>query len=93
MDWEALARTGGTLVILMGAARMAGISERLMAGGVAAAIPVTVVRWATTPRQEVLRTTLGAVGAIELQSPCTIVVGDVAAYALLSPDVDSTPPA
>ena len=33
VDWEAVARVGGTIVILMGVARIGQIAERLMAGG------------------------------------------------------------
>ncbi|HEV3351796.1 MAG TPA: uroporphyrinogen-III C-methyltransferase, partial [Acidimicrobiales bacterium] len=34
-DWDAVARLGGTIVILMGVATRAAIAERLMAGGLA----------------------------------------------------------
>ncbi|MBA2326925.1 MAG: uroporphyrinogen-III C-methyltransferase, partial [Actinobacteria bacterium] len=44
VDWEALARSGGTLVILMGAGRVAEIAERLVAGGRAPDTPVAAVR-------------------------------------------------
>ncbi|NIR38980.1 MAG: uroporphyrinogen-III C-methyltransferase, partial [Actinobacteria bacterium] len=33
IDWDALARTGTTLVVLMGASRARLISERLITGG------------------------------------------------------------
>jgi len=78
VDWEALARTGGTLVILMGAANMARIAVRLLAGGLAADTPVAAVHWGTTPQQAVVRTTLGDVGHHRLPAPSTIVVGAVA---------------
>ncbi len=48
VDWEGLAATGTTLVILMGASRMGTIAGRLMAGGLASTTPVVAVRWATT---------------------------------------------
>jgi uroporphyrin-III C-methyltransferase len=78
VDWDALARTGGTLVILMGAANMGRIAERLLAGGLAADTPLAAIHWGTTPRQQVLRTTLGDVGRYRLPAPSTIVVGAVA---------------
>jgi len=78
VDWEGLAATGTTLVILMGASRMAAIAGRLMAGGLPPTTPVVAVRWATTDRQEVLRTDLASVGSISLESPTTVVVGQVA---------------
>ncbi|HLH27606.1 MAG TPA: uroporphyrinogen-III C-methyltransferase, partial [Acidimicrobiales bacterium] len=53
VNWEALAATGTTLVILMGASRMGTIARRLLSGGLAPTTPVVAVRWATTESQEV----------------------------------------
>ena len=78
VDWEALARTGGTLVILMGAANMTRIAERLVAGGLSPDTPLAAIHWGTTPQQQVVRTTLGDVGRHRLPAPSTIVVGAVA---------------
>ncbi len=78
VDWEGLAATGTTLVILMGASRMGAIAGRLMAGGRAPTTPVTAVRWATTGQQDVRRTDLAAVAALDLEPPTTVVVGEVA---------------
>jgi len=77
-DWDAVARVGGTIVILMGVATRAAIAERLMAGGLAADTPVAAVRWGTRPDQHTVRTTLGQLGAVELEPPVTVVVGAVA---------------
>ncbi|MBV8304202.1 MAG: uroporphyrinogen-III C-methyltransferase, partial [Acidimicrobiia bacterium] len=77
-DWDAVARVGGTIVILMGVATRAAIAERLMAGGLAPETPVAAVRWGTRPEQRTVRTSLGRLGAVELQPPVTIVVGAVA---------------
>jgi uroporphyrin-III C-methyltransferase len=82
VDWEALARVGGTIVILMGAARIGAIAARLRAGGLAPSTPVAAVHWGTHPQQEVVRTTLGAVGTVPVPAPSTIVVGAVAALDL-----------
>jgi uroporphyrin-III C-methyltransferase len=82
VDWEAIAAVGGTIVILMGAARIGAIAARLMAGGLAAGTPVAAIHWGTRPQQQVVRTVLGAVGDIELSAPSTIVVGAVAAMDL-----------
>lgn len=84
-DWAALARIPGTLVILMGMGRLAGIAEALIAGGRPADEPVGVVQWGTTPRQRRLIATLATVAArVEeegLGSPAVVVVGPVAALA------------
>jgi len=77
-DWDAVARVGGTIVILMGVATRAAIAERLMAGGLPADSPVAAVRWGTRPEQRTVRTTLGQLGSVELEAPVTMVVGAVA---------------
>ena len=84
-DWAALARIPGTLVILMGMGRLAGIADALIAGGRPADEPVGVVQWGTTPRQRRLIATLATVDArvreAGLGSPAVVVVGPVAALA------------
>ncbi len=88
-DWEALARVGGTIVVLMGVAERAAIARRLMDGGLAQTTPVTAVRYGTRPEQEVARTTLEALGTTPIEAPAAIVIGAVAAFDLLgSPVVD-----
>lgn len=84
VDWEALARTGSTLVILMGVGRIGTIAGRLTAAGLAPTTPVAAVRWATTGDQHVLRTTLGEVADEALAAPSVIVVGAVAGLDLRS---------
>lgn len=78
VDWEALAATESTLVILMGVGRIGVIASRLMDGGLSPTTPVAVVRWATTAHQTVFRTTLADVADQPLAAPSVIVVGAVA---------------
>ena len=80
--WDALARVGGTIVVLMGVAHRAQIASRLVAGGLSPATPVAAVRWGTRPGQRTVRTTLGQLHAIELEPPVTLVIGRVAAVDL-----------
>ena len=85
VDWDALARVGGTIVVLMGVARRRAIAERLLAAGRPADTPVAVVRSATTPHQEVLRTTLAELPDVPddlVRAPATVVIGAVAALEL-----------
>jgi len=82
VDWEALARSGGTLVILMGAGRVAEIADRLVAGGRAPDTPVAAVRNGTRPDQHTVRSTLATVAEAGVEAPAAIVVGDVAALDL-----------
>ena len=91
IDWEAHAATGATLVVMMGAGRMALIAKRLMAGGLPPDTPVTAVHWGCTERQAVIRTRLDEVGDHDLSAPSTIVIGDVAGLDLRS-DPDGTGP-
>jgi uroporphyrinogen III methyltransferase/synthase len=77
-DWEAIARVGGTIVVLMGAATRATIAERLMAGGLPASTPVTATTWGTRPHQRSVRTTLGRLGDEPVEAPAVIVIGAVA---------------
>lgn len=81
VDWEAVAKVGGTVVVLMGVAQVARWAEALMRGGREAATPVAFVRWGSLPRQEVLVTTLARaaedVAAAGLRSPAVAIVGEV----------------
>jgi uroporphyrinogen III methyltransferase/synthase len=81
-DWDALARAGGTLVILMGAGGLAAIAERLVAGGRAPETPVAAIRWGTLPEQRTIRTTLAEAPGAGIRAPSAIVVGPVAALDL-----------
>jgi uroporphyrinogen III methyltransferase / synthase len=88
-DWRALARTPGTLVILMGMGRLGAIAAALIAGGRPADQPAAAIQWGTTPRQRQIVATLGdladAVGRAGLGNPAVVVVGDVAR---LAPRID-----
>jgi uroporphyrinogen III methyltransferase/synthase len=79
VDWQAVARVGGTIVILMGAARIDRIAAALMAAGRPPETPVAAVQWGTRPEQRTVRATLDTIGDHELGAPSTIVVGEVAA--------------
>lgn len=85
VDWEAIARVGGTIVVLMAAARIGEIAARLIAGGLAPETPVTAVRWATTDQQEITRSTLAAVGDAGVKAPATFVVGPMAGLDVTQP--------
>jgi uroporphyrin-III C-methyltransferase len=82
IDWGALARVGGTVVVLMGMSERERISAGLIAGGLGADTPVAVVHWGTTARQQVVRATLGDLPSVELPAPAAIVIGSVAALDL-----------
>ncbi|PYJ90700.1 MAG: uroporphyrinogen-III C-methyltransferase, partial [Verrucomicrobia bacterium] len=58
IDFAALATLGGTQVMLMGVERIGAIAREMMASGVRKDLPVALIRWATTERQETLIGTL-----------------------------------
>ena len=79
VDWTALARTGGTLVVLMGAGGRAEIARKLIAGGRPPDTPVAAVRWGTRPNQVTVRGRLDQLGKMAVAAPSAIVIGGVAA--------------
>ncbi|BAC90521.1 uroporphyrinogen-III C-methyltransferase [Gloeobacter violaceus] len=83
--WGELARGAETLVIYMGVLQIESIVERLLAAGRAPETPVALIRWGTTPRQEVLTGTLATIAprvrAAHFEPPAVIVVGEVARLA------------
>jgi uroporphyrinogen III methyltransferase/synthase len=82
VNWEALARTGGTLLILMGVGRWAKIAERLQAAGLPHDTPAAAVSWGTRPQQRTIRATLATLSQHDLVAPSVIVVGGVASEEL-----------
>jgi uroporphyrin-III C-methyltransferase len=80
-DWEALARVGGTLVILTGRGHIRRIAARLIAGGLAPDTPIAAISAASREAQRVERGTLAELPA-PLPPPVTFVVGAVAALDL-----------
>jgi uroporphyrin-III C-methyltransferase/precorrin-2 dehydrogenase/sirohydrochlorin ferrochelatase len=82
VDWPALARLRGTLVLLMAVDRIGLFADVLVSGGRAPDTPVAVIADGTRPNQRVLRTTLadvaGAIAAQALRPPAVIVIGAVA---------------
>jgi uroporphyrin-III C-methyltransferase/precorrin-2 dehydrogenase/sirohydrochlorin ferrochelatase len=81
VDWDAMARSGGTLVLLMAVAHLDTVAAELVKRGRSAVTPVAVITDGTTPRQQVLTSTLGAVAgaaaAAGVRPPAIVVVGDV----------------
>jgi uroporphyrin-III C-methyltransferase len=92
VDWRALAKVGGTVVVLMGVAQRATIAAELMAGGLAPSTPVAAVHSATTLDQVVARCRLDELAVTPIEAPTVIVIGAVAAMALTR-DTERTLPA
>lgn len=88
VDWEALARLSGTLVLLMAVERIELFAEILIKGGRPAQTPVLVVQNGTTSAERVVRATLSDVPERireeEIRPPAIIVIGPVAGFETLS---------
>ncbi|MHB8438398.1 MAG: uroporphyrinogen-III C-methyltransferase [Acidimicrobiales bacterium] len=76
--WQGLVMLGGTIVILMGAARISEIAACLISAGLAPDTPLAAVHGATTAGQTVLRCRLDAVADAVVPSPATFVIGPTA---------------
>ena len=81
VDWSALARAGGTIVLYMGVTKLPQIVSALVAGGMPADTPAAAVQWGTYPRQRTTTATLSTlVAEIEragMRPPVITVIGPV----------------
>jgi len=79
--WAGLANGPDTLIFLMGVEHLESIVGNLVQHGRPETEPVALVRWATTPEQEVLTGTLGdivkRVREANMRPPAVLVVGAV----------------
>jgi uroporphyrin-III C-methyltransferase len=91
-DWPALARGGGTLLVMMAATTGPSIAQALLDGGLDAATPVAVVVDASGAGQTTLAMDLAALACRRqpLPGPCVLVIGAVAARAQVT--VSTAPP-
>ena len=82
VDWRALARGGGTIVVLMGQANLRAIADALMRHGRDRRTPVALVQWGSEPYQRTLTGALGDIAdkaaAAGFGAPAVTVVGEVA---------------
>jgi uroporphyrin-III C-methyltransferase/precorrin-2 dehydrogenase/sirohydrochlorin ferrochelatase len=85
VEWDAVARLRGTVVLLMAVQNLAAIAVRLVEGGRPADTPVAVVADGSMPTQRTVWSTLGTIGAdLEagaVRPPAIVVVGGVVGIA------------
>jgi uroporphyrinogen III methyltransferase / synthase len=83
LDWGALARFPGTLVVYMGVRQLGAISERLIEGGRDRDEPAAVIQRGTFPDQRAVGGTLETIAAVaareRVRAPAIAVFGAVAA--------------
>jgi uroporphyrinogen III methyltransferase/synthase len=81
IPWETLARTGGTLVVLMGWATLESILETLQREGMPAATPAALIQWGTWTKQRAVAGTLENILArgqeAGLKPPVIAIIGEV----------------
>ncbi len=81
IDFAALTKLGGTQVMLMGVERISAITREMMSHGVRPDLPVALIRWATTGRQETLVGTIDNIAQrvkeADFKAPAVAVFGEV----------------
>jgi uroporphyrinogen III methyltransferase/synthase len=81
LDWEHLAKAGGTMIFLMGVANIEQIAQELIRHGKPKELPVALIRWGTTSAQETITSTLEHIAQLVIernfQAPAVIIVGEV----------------
>jgi uroporphyrinogen III methyltransferase / synthase len=84
LDYAALARFPGTLVLYMGVTTVRRWSAALITAGKAAKTPVAILRRVSLPNQQRIDTTLGEVASVmeshKLRPPVVFVIGEVASH-------------
>ena len=85
IDFEALVRTRGTLVFLMGVSSLPDICEGLLKAGMAPDTPAAIVERGTTPAQRRLDATVATLARTaaegKVESPAISIVGQVCSLA------------
>jgi len=79
INYKALVAEQGTLVALMGMDRLESIVQELVSNGADVHLPVALIRWGTTGRQETLLGELGSIVAASdgFQAPAVAIFGRV----------------
>ncbi|HUH78590.1 MAG TPA: uroporphyrinogen-III C-methyltransferase [Methanoregula sp.] len=81
LDWELLAKSRGTIVILMGVANLEKIAQVLVRNGKAGKTPVAIIERGLRRDRRVTTGTLATIGpaarAAGVKPPAVIVIGDV----------------
>jgi uroporphyrin-III C-methyltransferase / precorrin-2 dehydrogenase / sirohydrochlorin ferrochelatase len=85
VDWAGLAKTGGTLVLLMALERLGDVARALIRYGRAGNCPVSVIADGTMPTQRTIYSTLDQVerhaADEEIRPPAVVVIGGVVTIA------------
>jgi uroporphyrin-III C-methyltransferase len=81
VDWQALADSRGTIVLLMAVERLDKIAAELVTRGRSPRTPVAIIQSGSTEAQRVVVGELGSIAELavaqDVQPPCIVVIGDV----------------
>ncbi|CAM3145829.1 uroporphyrinogen-III C-methyltransferase [Stackebrandtia soli] len=79
VNWDALGRSTGTLVLLMAVRHLRAITSTLIESGRDPRLPAVAIMDASTTRQRVVRSTLGVIAEVpDVTAPAVVVIGEVA---------------
>jgi len=82
VDWQALAATGGTIVVLMGVGKLPDYTRALREAGMDSETPVALIEKGTRPGQRVATGTLDTIvearDEVGIEPPAVTVIGGVA---------------
>jgi uroporphyrin-III C-methyltransferase len=91
-NWQALARSGTTLVIYMGLRGLARILSCLKAAGMDATTPACIIENGTLHNQKQSVATLGTLSGDGFAGPALIVIGDVVRFARVEGEMRAAAP-
>lgn len=81
IDWRKVSNSTDTIVILMGVKNLESIVKNLIDNGRAPQTPIALIRWGTTPRQEIHIGTLQSIVELakdkDIRPPVVTVIGEV----------------
>ena len=80
-DWQALVRSGTTLVVYMGARNFRATAAKLIGAGMSASTPACAIENGTLKSQRQVITTLGELSADGFSGPVIVVIGEVVSLA------------
>ncbi len=84
IDWHAIARTGGTIVIYMGVKKASSVVAAIMEGGLAPDTKAAIVSNATLPLQTTVLCTLSSIPDVissrDIKPPALIIIGETVSH-------------
>ena len=92
IDWRAVARVGGTIVVMMGWRNFDHIAGQLVEAGLSPSTPSTAIEQAWTSSQRAIFAPLGELHsrAPDMRPPVTVVIGEVTSLATPEASWNST---